>query len=460
MQFMSLCKDKPDNLSALDSLGIERGEGDGAANFGSTGRGQARRGLGSMGPPTGGRSASVGLGLGMNFPTSKSQNPFAAGMGSFQAPSRMTSEDRFAASNRAVSATFPARPTQMSRTTSQGGVGGPALGPNAVPPSPGGRSRSQRGRQRNDSLKPNHAAAPPQQSQYFGANQGGFLEPVAPLQATENRWTPNSLARKAPTETEHAVVERKLKGLLNKLTLEKFDSISDQIIAWANKSENETNGQTLIHVIKLVFEKATDEATFSEMYARLCRKMMETISQKVQDESIKNANGEPIVGGHLFRKYLLNRCQEDFEKGWSAKESAAAAAALKAADDKAAAEATAGQDGEVALYSDEYYAALKAKRQGLGLVKFIGELFKLQMLTERIMHECIKKLLSKIEDPEEEEIESLCKLLTTVGQSLDTVKAKNHMDIYFQRMDVLSKNPMVASRVRYMLLVSAAVILT
>ncbi|KAF9031269.1 hypothetical protein BDZ89DRAFT_632687 [Hymenopellis radicata] len=35
------------------------------------------------------------------------------------------------------------------------------------------------------------------------------------------------------------IVELKVKGLLNKLTMEEFDSISDQIIAWANKSENE-----------------------------------------------------------------------------------------------------------------------------------------------------------------------------------------------------------------------------
>ena len=58
------------------------------------------------------------------------------------------------------------------------------------------------------------------------------------------------------------------------------------------------------------------------------------------------------------------------------------------------------------MYSDEYYTAQKAKRQSLGLVKFIGEHFKLQMLTERIMHECIKKLLSNVDNPEEEEIES------------------------------------------------------
>jgi hypothetical protein len=97
--------------------------------------------------------------------------------------------------------------------------------------------------------------------------------------------------------------------------MERFDSISDQIIAWANKSEKEKDGRTLIQVIKLVFEKATDEATFSEMYARLCRKMMEQISPKVQDDGIKNAEGKPFAGGNLFRKYLLNRCQEDFERG-------------------------------------------------------------------------------------------------------------------------------------------------
>ena len=96
------------------------------------------------------------------------------------------------------------------------------------------------------------------------------------------------------------LVERKVKGLLNKLTMEKFASISDQIIAWANKSEKEKDGRTLIQVIRLVFEKATDEATWSEMYARLCRKMMEQISTNVQDDGIRNTEGKPITGGQLF----------------------------------------------------------------------------------------------------------------------------------------------------------------
>jgi translation initiation factor 4G len=238
--------------------------------------------------------------------------------------------------------------------------------------------------------------------------------------------------------------------------MEKFDSISDQIITWANKSESQKDGRTLIQVIRIVFDKATDEAAWSEMYARLCRKMMEQISPDVQDESIKGSEGKPIAGGQLFRKYLLNRCQEDFERGWASREAAVAAAKAKAGDDAAVLAANADKkEDEIALYSDEYYAEQKAKRRGLGLVKFIGELFKLQMLTERIMHECVKKLLGNVDNPEEEDIESLCKLLSTVGKLLETQRAGPYMDIYFARMRELSKNPKVSSRMQYMLLVSA-----
>jgi len=81
---------------------------------------------------------------------------------------------------------------------------------------------------------------------------------------------------------------------------------------------------------------------------------------------------------------------------------------------------------------------LLRRRRGLGLIKFIRELFKLQMLTERI-------------NPEEEEIESLCKLLMTVGNSLDTQKARAHMDVYFFRMKKLTKSTHIISCKQFML---------
>lgn len=48
---------------------------------------------------------------------------------------------------------------------------------------------------------------------------------------------------------------------------------------------------------------------------------------------------------------------------------------------------------------------------------FIGELFKLQMLTDTIMYDCIEYLLRDKAD--EEALECLCRLLRTIGKELD-----------------------------------------
>jgi translation initiation factor 4G len=80
------------------------------------------------------------------------------------------------------------------------------------------------------------------------------------------------------------------------------------------------------------------------------------------------------------------------------------------------------------------------------------------MLTEIIMHECTTKLLGNVEDPEEV-IESLCKLLTTVGSLPDTPIARAHLDVYFSRMQELAKNEDVNTRMIFMLQVGGIVTL-
>ncbi|KIY46040.1 ARM repeat-containing protein [Fistulina hepatica ATCC 64428] len=428
---MEICKDRPENMPELHSIGLDPTDQP-PQNFSMTRGGSGRR-LMSGAPTHLGRQASAGfpgpLGGAAGFRADSIRGDTRTfSMGNFQAP-KLSSQDRFEMANRTVSQSGGqfTRPNQMVRTTSQGGMGNK-------------RTRSKRGEARSEAPR-----AHDPRSSYPAPLQQLQPENFTPLRQAENRWDRRVLAVVDTSSPE--LVDRKVKGLLNKLTMEKFDSISDQIIAWANKSETEKDGRTLIQVIRLVFEKATDEAAWGEMYARLCRKMMERISANVQDVGIKNTEGKPIAGGQLFRKYLLNRCQEDFERGWVNKEiTAAAAAASKAAESGQKADGA-----DIELYSDEYYAAQKAKRQGLGLIRFIGELFKLQMLTERIMHECVKKLLGNVDNPEEEEIESLCKLLTTVGRLLDVPKAKSHMDIYFTRMTELTKSPNVSSRMQFML---------
>jgi hypothetical protein len=60
-------------------------------------------------------------------------------------------------------------------------------------------------------------------------------------------------------------------------------------------------------------------------------------------------------------------------------------------------------------------ANLKARRRAMGNMQFVGHLYKNAMITEKIVHVCIQELLK---DPAPEEVECVCKLLTTAGPYL------------------------------------------
>ncbi len=63
-----------------------------------------------------------------------------------------------------------------------------------------------------------------------------------------------------------------------------------------------------------------------------------------------------------------------------------------------------------------------SRRRSLGNIRFIGELFKLNMLSETIMHECIVRLLKSSSD--EETLECFARLITTTGKEIDHPDAK------------------------------------
>ena len=94
------------------------------------------------------------------------------------------------------------------------------------------------------------------------------------------------------------------------------------------------------------------------------------------------------------------------------------------------------------------------------MFRFIGELYKLGMLTARIMHECVRKLLA-VDPSDEESLECLCCLMTTVGQKLD-IETKSRLfkgpveglcDVsnHLEKMNKLVNEKKTSSRLRFML---------
>lgn len=213
---------------------------------------------------------------------------------------------------------------------------------------------------------------------------------------------------------------RKVRGILNKLTPEKFDKLSLELL----NVGIETN--TILHgIILLIFEKALDEPKYSSMYAQLCHQLCE-------DAPNFDSSSSSVT---TFRRLLLNKCQDEFENR---------SRATEAFDRK---------DGPLTPEEAEQYHL--AKRKMLGNIKFIGELGKLEMLHEGILHKCIKQLLEKkksvpIRDMAED-FECLCQIMRTVGRRLDTSKAKSWMDQYFERIRSFSLHVELPSRIRFML---------
>ncbi|KAF5761256.1 putative MIF4G-like, type 3, initiation factor eIF-4 gamma, MA3, MIF4G-like domain superfamily [Helianthus annuus] len=222
---------------------------------------------------------------------------------------------------------------------------------------------------------------------------------------------------------EEQAKQRRLKSILNKLTPQNFEKLFDQV-----KQVNIDNANTLSGVIGQIFDKALMEPTFVEMYANFCSHLSVELPGFVDDN-------EKIT----FKRLLLNKCQEEFERGEREEEEANRTE----------------EEGEIKQTEEEREEKrVKARRRMLGNIRFIGELYKKRMLTERIMHECIKKLLGfnqKNPNPDEEDIEALCKLMSTIGEMIDHPQAKEHMDAYFVMMFQLSNNMALSSRVRFML---------
>uniref|UniRef100_A0A7N6AW05 Eukaryotic translation initiation factor 4 gamma, 1a n=1 Tax=Anabas testudineus TaxID=64144 RepID=A0A7N6AW05_ANATE len=256
------------------------------------------------------------------------------------------------------------------------------------------------------------------------------------LNKAEKAWKPSAkkpsrsrsgeeVDEEDPEQNKTQELFKRLRSILNKLTPQRFQELMKQVTELTIDTEERLKG-----AIDLIFEKAILEPNFSVAYANMCRCLM---GLKVP------TSDKPGVFVN-FRKLLLNRCQKEFEKDQDDDEFF----------EKKQKEMEASKDDEERerLRVELEEARDKARRRSLGNIKFIGELFKLKMLTEAIMHDCVVKLLK---NHDEESLECLCRLLSTIGKDLDFEKAKPRMDQYFNQMDKIIKERKTSSRIRFML---------
>ena len=234
----------------------------------------------------------------------------------------------------------------------------------------------------------------------------------AEIVKAENAWA------RGATDDAKMKTTRAIKGILNKITPEKFDRLMEQLLECGVD-----DAATLAETISIVFDKAIWEPGFCGMYADVCLRL----SKELPEFPAPNG-GKPVT----FRRILLNTCQEEFEGAGKARD------ALASVTDPA----------------ERAAATKRVKVRTMGNIKLIGELYKKRMIAEKILHACVTDLLGAPSvEPPEENVQALCNLLVTVGKELESSPKlpKQMFEMYFARLAALAEeDSSLDSRVRFL----------
>lgn len=300
--------------------------------------------------------------------------------------------------------------------------------------SSGGRQRSNSsasgggGRQRSGSM---HTAGQSRTSSFSGSVEDPNLPALVKSAA---RWQIGVAGGTAILGD----VAKKIKGILNKITLEKFEKLSGDLMLLIK--ENISSMEQLTEVVDLIFDKALAEPAFGVIYADLCAMLNQVriffnlldllfrssrfifnnsatfdlfllaafVSCLQNFPSIKKIeigedgqplmeNGAPVEKDVTFKKILLNKVliRYSSKQGWlvyfSCNTKFFASLVLCQCQCEFEDSKIDIQESETRTAEEAEMMRTKAKARKRGNIKFIGELFKRSMIPERIIHvNCIQ----------------------------------------------------------------------
>ena len=245
-----------------------------------------------------------------------------------------------------------------------------------------------------------------------------IVENDVSLHKTESAW------KKQLSKDEIEEVLKKMQGFLNKLAPENFDKIMGQVNSLQIDSVDKLEG-----CIGSLFEKAVLEPNFSQTYARMAQNLT---NLKVTDSDQKEVSA---------RTLLIQKCQKEFLRN-KKDEAIFSELAEKIKNAKT-------NEKKKELTEEREMAIFKSKKRSLGNIRFIGELFKIGMLSEIIMIMCISQLMDMESD--EESIESLCKLLTTIGKTLEG-ESKAKLNPIMDKLSALATKKTTSARIKFMIM--------
>jgi len=282
---------------------------------------------------------------------------------------------------------------------------------------------------------------------FFGTmSQPTVQKPNSKLNTLTNRAEQAFTAQdKSRLEAKEQLLS-KVRSIFNKITPDKYEPLKAELLNLDLTSQDE---DFLKSLVAMIFEKAIDlkEEQFAYLYAKLCHDIcanyhtLEKAREKERKPDTASEPGTPLVAADdsaekqeksknaqfysQFRRILLSRCQEVF--------------------DKQSPENRGEEDVQVIPKEVKAEQESRHRDKMIGNIRFVAELFKRALITEKIMHQIIFRLLygpeyQKKADkdfvPPSLDIELFCELIKPVGKQL----SHDYMGAYFKQVDHLINN--------------------
>ena len=208
--------------------------------------------------------------------------------------------------------------------------------------------------------------------------------------------------KKIDEEAKKDPIKFKITEHLNILTVDNYKTTSEDIYKII---EDDIGNQEKF--LDVLFNKSVNEKAFVKLYAKLCKDFDKKLPQRTEPKpDAKNKNGTPKKPTSVMRVKLLDKCRQIFKIENNEK-----------------------FDAYIKV-QDPVERETKLKKFVLGNVNFIGELINIQILSKKIVFQCIDNLFARFNKEEADKslkminLEAIVILLDNFGTLLKVKEAK------------------------------------
>jgi len=244
-------------------------------------------------------------------------------------------------------------------------------------------------------------------------------------------WVPRSQKQMGMSAQEIEVDNfcREVMNTLNKVTPQNFDTLLDKMANLKLSSEF-----YIEKLVKYIVNKALGEPLYGELYAEMCCTLNQVVDRclsSCEEPTTEFGTTSDVhdISLGVFKRLMVKECHLAFDEVFRT------------------------DYPETTTDIFEQYLLREHRQKMFGAMQFIGHLLNVEFIQEDMLLQMFSRLLNDVNRSTLEfQIECLCKLLRTVGGTIEYQRKKEPIEQCFQELELVKLENVFCSRVKFAVL--------